>query len=151
MTDSARAIENLVYHYAELMDAGDFPAVAQLFRHACIVAPDGTETCGYEAVLHMYHHSTRIYPETGTPCTRHITSNVQVEVDDVAGTAHSRSYFTVYQALPDFPLQAIIAGRYVDQFALHEQQWQFSRRAMYPELFGDLSGHLLFDADTLIR
>jgi len=149
MTDPAREIENLIYHYAELMDAGDFPAVAELFRDACIVAPDGGETGGYEAVLKMYRQSTRIYPETGTPCTRHITSNVQIVVDAADGTARSRSYFTVYQALPEFPLQAIIAGRYVDQFALHEQQWQFSRREMYPELFGDLSAHLLFDADTL--
>ncbi len=148
MTDPAREIENLIYHYAELMDAGDFPAVAELFRHACIVAPAGDETCGYEAVLKMYRHATRIYPASGTPCTRHITSNVQIEFDGADGTARSRSYFTVYQALPDFPLQAIIAGRYADRFALHEHKWQFSRREMYPELFGDLSGHLLFDAET---
>jgi 3-phenylpropionate/cinnamic acid dioxygenase small subunit len=149
MPDPAREIENLIYHYAELIDGGELPALAELFRAATIVAPDGSETRGYEAVLRMYQDATRIYPDTGTPCTQHVTSNVQITFADEAETAHSRSYFTVFQARPDFPLQAIITGHYVDQFNFHQQRWYFARREMYPQLFGDLSRHLLFDADTI--
>jgi 3-phenylpropionate/cinnamic acid dioxygenase small subunit len=149
MMDSTRKIENLIYHYAELIDSGKLAALAELFRHATIVAPDGTETTGYDAVLEMYQQATRIYPDTGTPCTRHVTSNVQIELAEDGDTASSRSYFTVFQALADFPLQAIIAGHYIDQFSCHRGHWQFSRREMYPQLFGDLSRHLLFDAATI--
>lgn len=149
MMDPAREIENLIYRYAQLIDAGELTALAQLFSQAVIVAPDGSETSGCEAVLKMYQQATRIYPDTGTPCTRHVTSNVQIEINKNGDTAESRSYFTVFQALPDFPLQAIIAGDYIDQFRFQHDSWQFSRREMYPQLFGDLSRHLLFDADTI--
>jgi 3-phenylpropionate/cinnamic acid dioxygenase small subunit len=149
MMDPARVIENLIYRYAELIDAGELEALAALFRQAVIVAPDGSETSGQEAVLQLYRQATRIYPDTDTPCTRHVTSNVQIEINEKGDAAESRSYFTVFQALPDFPLQAIIAGHYVDKFSCREDGWQFSRREMYPLLFGDLSRHLLFDADTI--
>lgn len=33
MTQSAVAIANLLYRYAELLDAGGLPGVAKLFRH----------------------------------------------------------------------------------------------------------------------
>ena len=36
---------------------------------------------------------------------------------DDGQTARARSYVTVYQALPDFPLQAIFVGGYIDEFA----------------------------------
>ena len=149
MTSPERQIENLIYHYAELIDAGDLEAVAALFRHACIIAPDGSETRGFEAVLAMYQRATRIYPETGTPGTQHLTSNVQIELAADAGTASSRSCFTVFQSLADFPLQAIISGRYVDQFECVGGSWRFSQREMLPQLFGDLSRHLLFDPATI--
>jgi 3-phenylpropionate/cinnamic acid dioxygenase small subunit len=149
MMDPAREIENLIYRYAELIDAGELEALATLFRHAAIVAPDGSETSGQEAILQLYQQATRLYADTGTPCTRHVTSNVQIEINEKGDAADSRSYFTVFQALPDFPLQAIIAGHYVDQFSCQAGGWQFSRREMYPLLFGDLSRHLLFDADTI--
>ncbi len=144
-----REIENLIYRYAALIDGGDLAAVAALFRDACIVAPDGGETAGEAAVLALYQASTRIYPDTGTPCTQHVTTNVAIELDAGGQAAVARSRFTVFQALPDFPLQAIIAGRYLDRFACHEGRWEFRRREMYPELLGDLSRHLLFDAGDI--
>jgi 3-phenylpropionate/cinnamic acid dioxygenase small subunit len=144
-----REIENLIYRYAELIDAGDLAAVADLFRNASIVAPDGGETRGYDAVLAMYEGATRIYPESGTPCTQHVTTNLQLTVDSEAGTARGSCYFTVFQSLPDFPLQAIIAGQYRDSFERSDEGWRFSRREMYPRLFGDLSRHLLFDPEQI--
>ena len=58
---------------------------------------------------------------TGTPHTKHLVTNLVIDVDDVAGTASARSYFTVLQSLPDFPLQPIIAGRYRDDFERERQ------------------------------
>ena len=149
MIAAERTIENLIYRYAELIDAGELAAVAELFRNACIIAPNGSETIGYEAVLAMYQAATRIYPDTGNPCTQHVTSNVRIELDSSGKSAEAHSKFTVFQALPDFPLQAIIAGRYRDSFKLQDGGWQFQCREIHPELLGDLSRHLLFDASRL--
>ena len=145
--DDYRAIENLMYRYAFTLDAGDLPGVAELFRHGEIVAPAADSVVkGYDAVLEMYNNSTRLF-ECGTPKTRHIIINVLIEVE--GATARAQAYFTVVQAAPGLPLQTIISGHYKDSFTKHENQWRFARREMYPELFGDLSQHLLFDAASI--
>ncbi len=145
MSESRAEIEQLLYLYAERIDLGDLPGVADLFEHGAITTPgvDGGPR-GREAVLGMYRSSTRLY-EDGTPRTKHVTTNVIIEVDEAAGTAISRSYFTVLQALEDFPLQTIIAGRYHDRFERVAGSWWFAERTMIPELLGDLSRHLLIE------
>jgi hypothetical protein len=92
----------------------------------------------------MYQNATRLY-EDGTPKTKHITTNLAITID--GSTAQAHSYFTVMQALPDFPLQAIICGRYEDTLEQVGGVWRFSSRRMLPELLGDLSHHLLFDLE----
>ncbi len=147
--DSYRAIENLIYEYAERIDSGDFEGVAELFRDAEIVAPASTQPVrGYEAVLAMYNGATRRYAD-GTPRSRHLVTNVAIEVDEEASRASARSYFTVLQATEGLPLQPIIAGSYRDEFLRREGRWRFKRREMLPQLLGDLSQHLLFDAGAL--
>jgi 3-phenylpropionate/cinnamic acid dioxygenase small subunit len=144
MPDSARAIENLVYAYAERIDAGDLDGVAELFSHGRIQAGPGTVFEGAEQVRKLYDGATRLYDD-GTPRTRHVTTNVAVEVDDDAGTASSRAYYTVFQQTDELPLQAIIAGRYHDTFRRVEGRWWFDTREMFVDLTGDLSHHLLFE------
>jgi hypothetical protein len=143
--DSSRQIENLLYTYAARIDAGDFEGVADLFREGAIFGPDGSESRGYQAVLELYRASTRIYPETGTPCTRHVTTNALIEVDENHHRGSCHSYFSVLQSLADFPLQTIIAGRYEDEFERIGGLWRFRARRMFPEQLGDLSRHLLFE------
>ena len=75
----------------------------------------------------MYQNSTRLYP-CGTPRTKHVTTNAIIEVDDEAGTAAARSYYTVFQQLDDFPLQPIITGRYHDTFHRIDGVWWFDQR-----------------------
>ena len=146
--DSAREIENLIYHYAELIDAGNLAGIAELFRHGRITSPAGGASIGYDGVLALYQGATRLY-EDGTPRTQHVTSNVIVEVDDAAGTATARAYFTVFQCTPQLPLQTIICGRYEDRFKRIGQRWWFDERRMFPRLLGDLSQHLLSGIDRL--
>ncbi len=148
--DSYRDIENLLYLYAERIDAGNLEGVAEMFSNAEILALDlENGVCGYDEVLAMYQNSTRIYEKTRTPCTKHVTTNAIIEVDEENNIAAARSYFTVFQALDDFPLQPIIAGRYHDRFERVGGKWRFKERKMLPELYGDLSRHLLFDAGEI--
>ncbi|MDE0614750.1 MAG: nuclear transport factor 2 family protein [bacterium] len=148
MIDSARQIENLMYTYAERIDAGNLEGVADLFANGQIVAsPDApveTVVAGRDEVLGMYQGSTRLYP-CGTPRTKHVTTNAIIEVDDDAGTASARSYYTVFQQLDDFPLQPIITGRYHDTFHRIDGEWWFDQRTMLVDQLGDLSRHLLFE------
>jgi len=150
MSDSRSEIENLLYIYGERIDLGDLEGVAELFAHASIVAPVvESKVTGTKEVLDMYQGSTRLYEDNGTPHTKHVITNPIIEIDEAANTAKARSYFTVFQALEDFPLQPIIAGRYHDTFERRDAGWRFAERIMLPELFGDLSRHLLFNAETI--
>lgn len=141
------AITNLVLRYAELIDAGDYEGIGAHFGDAVITA-DGTdhETRGAAAITAMYHASTRLY-ENGTPLTKHVTTNLLIEVADDGATATCRSYYTVFQKTAAAPLQPIIAGRYHDQFAQRDEHWRFTRRHMIVDLIGDLSRHLLFSLE----
>jgi hypothetical protein len=80
--------------------------------------------------------------EDGTPRTKHVTTNVHLEVDEESGTAQARSYVTVLQSLPDLPLQTILAGRYRDRFERLGGRWRFVERRFTADLVGDLSKHL---------
>jgi hypothetical protein len=78
--------------------------------------------------------------------TQHLTTNVILEFSPDGRTVSARSRFAVMQALPNFPLQCIIAGQYEDRFDYDEKDgWHFSERRMKPRLLGDLSRHLKFD------
>lgn len=143
MADNCRTIENLVYTYAERIDAGDLAGVADLFRHGRIQAGPGMVFEGSDQVRRMYDGATRLY-EDGTPRTRHVTTNVAVDVDEDAGTGSARSYYTVFQQTDELPLQPIIAGHYHDTFHQVDGQWCFDTREMFVDLTGDLTHHLLF-------
>lgn len=147
--DSARHIENLLYAYAERIDGGDLDGVAELFTHGRIRAaedapPEATFE-GREGTRQMYEAATRIYPDTGTPKTKHVTTNARIEVDEAAATAWARSYFTVTQATDDLPLQIIITGHYHDTFHRIDGTWWFDTRIMFVDQVGDLSHHLKFE------
>lgn len=140
------AIESLLYLYAERIDAGDFAGVGDLFAQAIVLDPAGEVLAtGKNEVQAIYDRSTKRYSD-GTPGTQHVTTNMILMLADSGREATARSRFTVMQALPDFPLQCIIAGSYEDEFAYDDAGgWYFTQRQMKPKLIGDLSRHLNFD------
>lgn len=152
MSDSARDIENLLYTYAERIDAGDFDGVAELFTHGRILGqqdgPPESVFEGSEAVRRLYRMSTRIHADSGTPKTKHLITNAIIHVDEHAGTAASRAYYCVTQATPELPLQIIITGHYHDTFQRIDDRWWFDSRTMFVDQTGDLSQHLNIDLDT---
>jgi len=145
--NSYQAIKNLIYTYADRIDAGDYEGLSQLFEHAVITAEAMDDPVqGSDNVLAMYTESTRKYPDTGTPKTKHVTTNLIIEVDEDNDRATGKAYYTVMQAVPgSLALQPIIAGRYRDEFERVDGVWRFSRRHMYVDLVGDLSQHLLYE------
>ncbi|MNC36677.1 SnoaL-like domain-containing protein [Pseudomonas linyingensis] len=140
MTDATLSISNLLYRYAEAIDAGQLEEAAALFCHARIHA-GGNGTLDDAGLLALWRRIIVIYP-CGTPRTRHLISNPIIEIDEAAGTATARSCYTVFQATEQLPLQAIASGRYLDRFARIDGQWCFTAREYRLDLTGDLSRHL---------
>ncbi|HXG41176.1 MAG TPA: nuclear transport factor 2 family protein [Dehalococcoidia bacterium] len=135
-------IERLIYEYASRLDAGDLQGVGALFAQGEIVSGNNRAR-GAAEVEALYRRWVRIHPD-GTPRTKHLTTNVTVEVDEEKGTATARSAFIVFQQTDSLPLQPIIAGRYEDEFIRSGDGWCFRQRRIVSELLGDLSQHLLY-------
>lgn len=145
-TDDVEGIRALIHRYAELIDLGDLDGVAALFTHGTWSSPGrGTPLRGAEQVRRAYD-GVILYD--GIPSTKHVISNVTIEVADNRSSATSRSYFTVLQARPELALQPIIVGRYHDRFDRVDDAWRFADREIIPDLIGDLRYHLLRPADV---
>jgi 3-phenylpropionate/cinnamic acid dioxygenase small subunit len=142
---SHRAIENLIATYAELVDDGDFAGVGSVLADAIFIGAAGSVS-GAEAIEAMLRGNVIVYDD-GTPRTKHITTNLAIEVDEEAGTAVARSYFTALQALPDLALQPIVTGRYHDRFERRDGRWRFVERRVRTDLVGDVTHHLRRSAE----
>ncbi|MEV6067596.1 nuclear transport factor 2 family protein [Nocardia sp. NPDC052001] len=134
------AVTNLIAEYAELIDAGDFAGASALFADGVFIG-SGAAVRGSAAVERMFRAMVIRY-EDGTPRTHHAITNIAIEFDEETGTATARSYFTVFQAVSDFPLQPVAAGKYRDRFERHDGRWRFAERQVHITLTGDLSHHL---------
>ena len=140
---SRRQIDTLMMTYADLQDAGRLEDVAELFTHGSfIVDKVPTPFRGADVIGAMKRRHDRVYPD-GTLRTKHVTTNVRIEVDAGGRTARAESYFTVLQATDDLPLQVIMAGRYSDKFVNIDGQWWFDERFVRTDLIGDMSGHVV--------
>jgi ketosteroid isomerase-like protein len=142
----SEAITTLIYTYAERIDLGDFDGVADLFAQATLTFEGfGEAVSGRDAIAGLYQRTTRRY-EDGTPRTKHVMTNVMVEVDDEGTAATSRSYFTVLQAVPGaLSLQPVIAGRYRHRFECVVGEWRVTGMHIMIDLMGELAHHMLFD------
>jgi ketosteroid isomerase-like protein len=140
------AVTNLIYSYAERIDAGDFAGVAKLFEHATLTFDGFADAVsGRDAIEALYTRSTRRY-EDGTPKTKHVMTNVIIDVAESGAKASSRSYFTVLQAVPGaLALQPVVAGRYRHTYAQIEGKWRVTSMHVMIDLVGDLGHHMLFD------
>lgn len=140
--DCSREISNLLFRYAEMMDAGRLEEVAALFRWAKVKTMSNAESLDEQGLLALWRKHVQIYP-CGTPRTKHVVTNPIIEVDEVGELAVARSYYSVYQSTDDFPLQLIAAGRYHDEFERVDGHWRFRYRDYsMMDLTGDLSRHL---------
>jgi len=143
------AITELLYRYAELIDAGDFDGVGQLLARSTFGGPASGSVSGAEKIAMLFAKTTRRYPEYGnTPRTRHLVLNPIVEIS-AERTASSRSTFCVVQDTETVPLQPIVVGRYFDAFSCDPADgpagWHFTERKVEVQMIGDVSAHLMVD------
>ena len=148
--ESHNAITTLMYRYVECVDAADFDGIASLFEHGRITN-EGVEGAidGPAAVKALYVNTNRVHAD-GTLRTRHLTTNIIVEINEVSGTATARSAFMVFQQTADLPLQPIVGGRYRDTFQRDGAGWRFECRHILVDQVSDVREHLKFDLADFI-
>jgi hypothetical protein len=137
MTSARDEILRLVNRYGFTIDTGDLDGFAGLFEHGEWSVEGAPPNVGKQAVLAAIS-TMRIYP-CGTPRTKHVTANVDLDIDEAAGKARGQCYVMVFQQTETFPLQPIFVGHYFDEFERAEGRWRFSKRLIRHGLAGDLS------------
>lgn len=136
-----RQIANLVYALAEAIDDGDHDRIEELFGEATFQLDDREPRVGGAAFRKTIERSM-IHYDDGTPRTLHVVTNLRVELEEHVAAARAGSYVTVFQSLADFPLQAVMTGRYSDRFAQDGTgAWRWVERRMRVDHVGDTSRH----------
>jgi len=145
--ESHHAITKLMFRYAECVDTADFDGLSALFANGIMTSTSAADEDGGmtgEQVGRFYAATNRVH-EDGTLRTRHLATNVIVDIDEAADSATARSYYVVFQATGKLPFQAIVGGRYDDDFKRVDGQWCFAKRVVHVDQIGDMSEHLSFD------
>ena len=132
------AISNLVASYAEAVAARDADQVAELFRHGEVSAQGSPVVSrGSDEVRRTYLAVVAAGADQGSSL-HNVTTNLIIDIDDVAETATCRSVFTVFQTTPGAGLVSVMAGRYRDRFARVDGQWYFTHRHILVDNSSDL-------------
>lgn len=140
-------ITTLINRYGFTIDTGDKEGFAELFEHGEWTVEGTPPNRGSDEVLAAIA-GVQIY-EDGTPRTKHMTSNVELDIDEDAGTASGQCYVAVFQQTDDFPLQPIFIAHYFDEFERADGAWRFTKRLIRHPLVGDLSHHLATPGDVV--
>ena len=157
MSDDRAAITELLYRYAELIDAGDFDGLGALRAEAEFGGPRTPRARGAAQIAALFAATTRRFAD-GTTKTRHLVLNPIVEIG--GDTARARSTFCVVQATDRVALQPIVVGRYFDRFARDPGAdvspgspggWRFTERVAEVEMVGEVCDHLLVDPGAYDR
>jgi 3-phenylpropionate/cinnamic acid dioxygenase small subunit len=134
-------ITALVHSYALLLDDGDMDAVAALFEHATWRSePAGQVLRGVEQIRPVYE---QLKTEEGSPRTKHLLTNLTVDVEAGASTASAHCYWTVLQNIEDGrAIEIMLSGQYTDRFEKIDGVWRFADRLITVDLAGDPTGHV---------
>jgi hypothetical protein len=137
-----RSIDRL----AELLDLVDIDGLATLFTKATVRTHGSEqELRGADAVKQLIQGSIHLYE--GIPSTKHVVTNIIVEIGDDRRSATARSYWTAFQARPELPLQPILAGRWHDGLERGDDGWHIVERVIYVDLVGDVRFHIKGSGD----
>ena len=68
--------------------------------------------------------------------SRHLLTNLSVEVQPGATAASSRCYWSVLRSDTDNRLSITLSGQYIDRFAKVDGRWRFTDRLITTDLVG---------------
>ena len=103
MTLPVEQITAMMYDYCELFDTADFGSFAAQFEYGqWHRQPRRTRYPPLDRSEHLAYD--------GLPRTKHVTTNVVVDVDEQHDAATGHAYVTILQALPGLPLQPVFSA-----------------------------------------
>lgn len=142
-SSALEGVRRLLFAYSEGVDSGRFDEVADLFGDSGLYGEvDGPAARGRDQVLLAMQRNVRLYD--GVPRTRHVVTNVVIDLDVDLARARCRSYVQVLHQAPGADIRTIVAGTYHDVVEhVSDTEWRFIERRMHLELLGDLSTHLV--------
>lgn len=136
--DAESAITRLIYTYCHRLDGADLAGAAALFENARwqlspeVICHGSAEHLDALQVIRVYGDRLG---------TRHVVSNLLIDVADDGQSATSVSYVNSIQVTPEFPIQLIFQGRYLDSFAFDNGSWRFTDRVVDADGVGNMSAH----------
>lgn len=131
-------ILSLMNRYVFSFDSGSFDQFASLFEHGQWSFEGGPPFVGKEQLRAAL--SNIILYADGTPRTKHLTSNIELEIHE--NEAKGQCYITVLQQADARPLHVIFCGHYFDEFERESGVWRFKKRHIRFGLVGDMSAHM---------
>lgn len=121
---SERACERLAVSFTHVVDLGDPAAVAELFTEdGEFTTPAGTAH-GREQIAAYF-----VALRAATGSTRHVMSNVRIQVDEDRTGAEGIAYVQVFVAGERLPA---LVGHLRDSFHLDPDGWRLRRRRIEP-------------------
>jgi len=121
-------IERLVHAYTQHVAAGDLESVADLFVHGGVSGDAHPEPAMGRAAVRELYAATLASGGEGPRRLRVVTTDLEIDIDSAASTATCASRFVVYPSDPNVTDTVLFEGRYLDQFALFDGKWAFTRR-----------------------
>jgi ketosteroid isomerase-like protein len=136
------AIAALVHSSALLLDRGDTDAVAALFAHSTWRSdPDGPVRRGSEEIRPVYE---KLQTAVGSARTKHLLTNLTINVEPGRITASSHCYWTVLQRAGTIPtIEIILTGQYLDRFGKIDGAWRFADRLITVDFTDDSSADVI--------
>ena len=125
-----------VLAYGTFVAQGDLDGVADLFVHGAVSGdahPD--PVFGRDAVRELYRATLA---NDGTERRLRVaTTDLQITIDEQAGTASCTSTFIVHAPGAADDDEPLFLGRYADTFALIDGRWEFTRRHVHLDTTND--------------
>ena len=79
----------------------------------------------------------------GSPRTKHLLTNLTVEVEPGQPSPSAHCQWTVLQNVaPGGPINVLLSGQYADRFEKSDGVWRFTDRLITVDLMGDASAHV---------
>ena len=133
-------IARLISAYCTGIDTGHLDDTAQLFAEGTWYLTPDSPLSGTEDVARFLHDNAILY--AGVPGTRHVVTNIRIDLAGDRATARAQSYVIVFQAVPGSAPEIIFQGAYDDAFAHSGSSWHFAERRILTDGTGDMSRHL---------
>ena len=121
-------IQDLVFHYADLIDRKSFDALRQVFTEDAHIdySAFGGGVGGREETIAFLHAAlgAELFPNT-----QHLNANVQVTLDGDRASGRVMCFNPMQMAQPDGGKQVFFLGLwYLDEYRRTAQGWRISRR-----------------------